>query len=250
MNLHVLSHADTNEIGSIANNTLKQLAKTDWSADLYLKTIFDRLKSETEVLTAAIGMVRRSDFTQQLLAQDALFDQAFIGTKQFVYANTYSLDKAVAEKAQKIWAIFEAHDLNLYRLGYDQQIFVTHSLLNELDKPKNKKLVESLDGVSTYITQLKTQNKALETLFQKSKIEEAAKIASIAPSTQKNLIREILNIDLFPYIEVMSKANPKVYADSFNVVSEYVESINIKVRARKTRSENQVEENLTEETNN
>ncbi|RXQ88833.1 hypothetical protein EO244_14995 [Ancylomarina salipaludis] len=241
MNLHVLSHADTNEIGSIANNALKELAKSDWSSDVYLKTIFDRLQSETNVLTAAIGLVRKNDYTQQLIAQDALFDQAFIGTKQFVYANTYSLDRAVAEKAQKIWAIFEAHDLNLYRLGYEQQIFVTHSLLNELDKPKNKTLIESLDGVVAYLSQLKIQNEALETLFQKSKEDEAAKSASIAPSTQKNLIREILNVDLFPYIEVMSKVKPEIYAASFKVISEYVESINIKVKARKTRSENQVE---------
>lgn len=251
MNLQVLSHADTNEIGSIANNALKELAKNDWSTDLYLKTIFDRLKSETDVLTAAVGLVRKNDYTQQLLVQDAIFDQAFIGTKQFVFANTYSLDKAVAGKAQTIWAIFEAHDLNLYRLGYEQQIFVTHSLLNELDKPNNKALVESLDGVSAYVAQLKTQNTALEALFQKSKEDEAAKSAIIAPSIQKNLIREILNLDLLPYIEVMSKAKPELYAANFKVISEYVESINTKVRARKTRSENQDEtENLPEETNN
>lgn len=247
MSLQILSHADTNEIGSIANNVLKEFAISDWSTDLYLTAILTRLREETDVLTAAVGFVRKLDYTQKLTAMDAIFDQAFIGTKQFVYANTFSLNEDVAEKAQKIWAIFEAHDLNLYRLGYEQQIFVTYSLLNELDKPNNKTLVESLDGVGANIAQLKTQNAALETLFQDSKEVEASKTNTIAPSIQKNLIREILNVDVIPYIEVMSRVKPELFAASFNVLLEYVESINTKVRARKTRSENQEEtENLTE----
>jgi len=242
MSLRILSHADTNEVGSIANNSIQELQKSDWSTDLYLETILGHLKTETDVLTAAVGIVRKSDYTQQLLIQDAIFDQAFIGTKHFVYANTFSLDEQIATKAQKVWSIFEAHDLNLYRLGYEQQIFVTHALLNELNKTENRSLVDALDGVSDYLTELNIQNNTLEDLYQKSKEDEAAKSAGIAPSIQKNLIRDILNQDLFPYIEVMSKAKPKIFGESFNVISEYVESINMKVRARKTRSETQQEE--------
>ncbi|WP_372641337.1 DUF6261 family protein [Ancylomarina sp.] len=251
MTLQILSHADTNEIGSIADNTVQELQKSDWSTDLYLNTNLSSLKTEAGVLTAAVGVVRKNDFTQQLMIQDAIFDQVFIGFKQFVTANTYSLDEDKAKNAEVIWENLEAHDLNLYRLGYEQQIFLCQSLLNEFDKPKNKAAIASLDGVSDQVVLLKTHNDSLRTIFQESKIDEAAKAEGIAASSQKHVVRNILNNDILPYMEVMSKAKPTEYAASYNVISEYVTSINIKVKARKTRSENQMEEEiLPEETNN
>ncbi len=246
MKLHLLSHAGTQEVGSVANNTIQELRKADRSADIYLQNVIGRLATETDVLTEAVGLVRISEYTEKLLEQDAKFDQAFIGTKQFVYANTFSLNNEIATKAEKIWAIFEAHDPNLYRLGYEQQIFVTHSLLNELNKPENTALIASLKGVSNFINQLGVQNQNLEDLFRESKADEAAKNLSVAPSSHKNLIRDMLNLELFPYLEVMSKANPELYAESFNVISEYVDSINIKVKARRTRYENQEKEIVSE----
>lgn len=250
MTLQILSHADTNEIGSIANNTIQELQKNDWSTDVYLGTSLSKLKIEADVLTAAVGVIRKNDFTEMLVVQDAIFDQVFIGMKQFVTANTYSLDKDKANNADRIWAIFEAHDVNLYRLGYEQQIFLCQSLLNEFDKPINKTAIASLDGVPDQLVLLKTHNDTLRTIFQESKIDEAAKADSIAASSQKHVVRHILNNDILPYMEVMSKAKPEIYAASFNVLSEYVTSINIKVRARKSRNENLEEEIISEETNN
>lgn len=251
MTLQILSHADTNEIGSIANNTIQELEKGDWSTDIYLGTCLSRLKIEAEVLSAAVGVIRKNDFTEQLMAQDAIFDQVFIGVKQFVTANTYSLDKDKANNADRIWAVFEAHDVNMYRLGYEQQIFLCQSLLNELDKSVNKTAIASLDGVSDQLVLLKTHNDTLRTIFQESKIDEAAKAEGVAPSSQKHVVRHVLNNEILPYMEVMSKAKPEIYAANFNVISEYVTSINIKIRARKTRNEgNEEEETFPEETNN
>lgn len=251
MTLQILSHADTNEIGSIANNTIQELQKKDWSTDLYLSTILERLKVETAVLADAIGLVRKKDFTEQLMAQDAIFDQVFIGIKQFVKANTFLLDNEKAKNAEMILNIIEAHDANLYRMGYGQQIFLCQSLLDNFEKANNKEAIASLYGVSTFVELLKTHNDTLRDIFQESKLAEAAKADSIAASAQKNEVRYILNNELYPYLEVMDRVNTDVYSESFNVISAYVSSVNIQVRARKTRNENQEEtESLPEETNN
>ena len=251
MSLQILSHADTYEVGSIANNTVKELQKKDWSTDAYLTTILQNLIRESTVLTDAVGHVRKNDFTERLTEKDEVFDQVFIGTKQFVMANTMSLDSLHVKNAEKIWSIFEAHDLNLNRLGYEQQIFLTNSLLKELDKTENKVIVDSLTGVSTQLDLLNLHNGNLASLYQESKEVEAAKDSSIAPSVQRNFVRDILNKDLLPYLEVMSKAKSETFGETFNVISEFVTSINTKIRARKTRNDNHIQEELvTEETNN
>lgn len=245
--LQILSHADTNEIGSIANNSIQELQKSDWTSDLYLSTTLGRLKDETTLLTEAVGVVRKKDFTEKLMVQDDIFDQVFIGTKQFVKANTFSLDDEKAKNAGMILDIVEAHDVNLYRMGYGEQIFLCQSLLDVFEEANYKAAIASLDGVSAYVALLKTHNDKLRLIFQASKIEEASKEDSISASAQKNVVRQILNTELYPYLEVMSRANADVYSESYKVILEYVSSVNIQVRARKTRNENQEEEdNLPE----
>jgi len=242
--LQILNHADTNEIADIANNTIQELQKNDWIKDLYLNATLDRLKIEADVLTAAAGVALKNDFAQELMVQDAIFDQVFIGFRQFVLANTFSLDREKAFNADMIWAILKAHDVNFYRLGYEQQIFLCQSLLNELDKSHNKAALASLDGVLNYVVLLKTHNDILAALFKESKTDETIKAEGIAASIQKHVVRDILNKDLLPYLEVMNKAKAEVYGTSFRAISDYITEVNNRVKARQSCNENQMEESL------
>ncbi len=249
MSLVILSRADTNEIGSLAVNTLNELGKTDRSSDLYFTGVVGNLTKEADILSEVVGIIRKKDFTEQLTEADDVFDRVFNCTKQFIQASTMVLDNAKAQKAEKIWLQFDAHNINLDRLSYEQQIFLTNSLLEELAKPDNKAIIDELPGVSTQIDLLGVHNSKLSNLFQQNKEAEAAKANLIAPSTQRSVVRDIMNKDLLPYLEVMSKANPDLYAESFALISELVNSINSKVRARISRNENQNQEEVLEENN-
>jgi hypothetical protein len=249
MPLFILSRTDTNQVGSLAVNTVKELQKRDRSTDLYFTGVFGKLVKESTILNDAVGIIRKKDFTEQLIEKDDLFDRVFQCAKQFVHASTMVLDDALAHKAEKIWLLFDAHNINLDRLGYEQQIFLTNSLLKELAKPVNRAIVDELLGVSAQIDLLELHNRNLSDLFQQSKEAEAAKANLIAPSAQKNVVRDIMNKELLPYLEVMSKANPDMFAESFDLISEFVTSINSKVRARVTRNENQNQEEILEENN-
>lgn len=243
--MQISSHVDTNELADIANNTIHELQKNDWFRDLYLNATLDRLIIESDVLTAAVGEVLKSDFTQSLMVQHAIFDQVLIGFKQLVWANTYSLDKDKARNADTIWAIFEAYDINLYCLDYKHQIFLCESLLNELDKMDNKAAIASLDGVSNSVVLLKKHNDSLRKLFYESKTDEIVKAEGIAASMQKHVVLDILNKDLLPYLEIMSKAKAEDYRTSCRVISDYITDVNNRVKARQTCKENQVEESLS-----
>ncbi len=249
MPLFILSHADTNMVGSAASNSINELQKRDRSTDLYFTGLLGNLVKESTIMNDAVGFIRKNDFTERLIEADDVFDKMFQCAKQFVHANTMMLDEGLAQKAEKIWSIFEAHDIYLNQLGYEQQIFLTNSLVKELAKPANKTIIDELVGVSTQIDLLGVYNLNLSELFQQSKEVEAAKSNLIAPSSQKNVIRDIMNKEMLPYLEVMSKVNPEMYGESFDVISEFITSINTKVRARKTRNENQNQEEVLEENN-
>lgn len=249
MPLVILSRADTNEVGSLALNTLSELEKTDRSSDLYYTGIVGNLTKNANILKDVVGLIRKKDFTEQLIAADNKFDKIFTCTKQFIHANTMVLDKTVAQKAEKIWLLFDAHNINLNRLGYEQQIFLTNSLLKELAKPENKVMIDELVGVSTQVDLLEIHNLKLSNLFHQNKEAEAAKANLIAPSTQRNVVRDIMNKDLLPYLEIMSKAKPDLYAESFAIITELVNSINSKVRARISRNDNQNQEEALDENN-
>ncbi len=83
--------------------------------------------------------------------------------------------------------------------------------------------------------------------MKQCKEAEAAKSSFIAPSVQREVVRDIMNKELLPYMEVMSKAKPELFAEPFGLISEFVTSINSKVRARTTRNENQNNEEVLEE---
>jgi hypothetical protein len=201
------------------------------------------------VLKDVVGFIRKSDFTNLLIEKDDVFDRVFRCLKQFVLASTLVLDDAMARKAYKIWSLFEAHDINLNRLGYEQQLFLTDSLLKELAKADNKAITSELVGVSDQLAVLEVHHRELTDLFQQSKEAEAAKSSFIAPSVQREIVRDIMNKELLPYMEVMSKAKPELFAEPFGLISEFVMSINSKVRARITRIENQNQEEVLEENN-
>lgn len=251
MNEQVLGYSDAKEINSIALNALHEIDKKDWNADAFIHVIATNLKKQNNALSLSIGTVRSSDFTHRLSIRDEIFDKDLVCFKQFVLANTYTQDKSVSDDANWIWKIIVAHDQNLYQTGYEKQISSSESLFAELDKVPVKARVSNLVGVADCLLKLKTSAESLKALYRKSKEDDAAKAELIPPSIQKNAVRDILNNDLLPYMEIASKANPEVYKATADVIFAYVESINIKVKARKTRSENQEEtENLPEETNN
>jgi hypothetical protein len=245
------SYGDSKEVNSIALNALHEIEKKDWIIDAFIPVIAANLKQQNDALSLSIGTVRSSDFTHRLAEKDDIFDKDFVCFKQFVLANTYSQDKPVADDANWIWKIIEAHDINLHHTGYEKQISSSESLFAELEKVPVKARVANLVGVANCLLKVKTSAEALKALYRESKEDEAAKAQLIPPSIQRNAVRNIINNDLLPYLEIAAKTKPEVYKATADVIFAYVEVINIKVKARKTRSENQMEEeNLPEETNN
>jgi len=251
MNEQIMSLCNAKEINSIAENALYEIGKRDWSKDSFIPVIVSNLLEQNKALTLSIGTVRSSDFTHRLVELDDAFDKDFICFKQFVIANTYSTNKTRVEAANWIWKIIVAHNQFLYRTGYESQIASTGSLLMEFDRSETKPRVNSLIGVTECLEKLKVSAANLQALYRLDKEDEASKAKLISPSMQKNIVRDIINKDLLPYLNLASKSKPEIYKETADVIFTYVESINIKVRARKNRGSNpEVDKVLEKESNN
>lgn len=239
MKTQILKSCSVGEVGSIASNTLNELGKKTWENDSFLTAIIEKLTPETALLQKTTGTVRKSTYTIKLAETDAVFDRSYLATKQFVLANTFSVDPDHAENAQKVWNIFEAHDLQLYRLGYEKQIFRTSSLIEQLKSDEMQPVVDSLIGVSESLEIMENSHNILKDLFRMSMEEEAAKEKMIAPSVQKMVVCDLMNDELLPYLDVMSKVKPDVYGETTKVITQYIESVNTKNRARRTKEARQ-----------
>ncbi len=226
------------EVQNIAHSILFEIKKRDWSSDTFITILSQRIEEENEVLTKTLGQIGSSEFTEEMAAKDAIFDRDFICLEQFVEANLYMRDKGVAANARKVWNVFAANDLKLYIQSYESQISSFNTLIKELDSDELKPLLDSLVGVSDCLDLVKSSAKELaETYLRMQKIsDEQSEL--IAPLSQQKIIREIINNDLLPYLNVMANVNKEVYGDIKQVVVGYIEDLNQKINSRTTYSKN------------
>ncbi|GAB7087717.1 DUF6261 family protein [Marinifilum fragile] len=241
----ILSSYSAKQVDNMAENILFEIDKTDWSADVYFTEIIAKLRKDKEVLQNSLGLIRSGDYTEELSERDAIFDRDIICFKNFVESNKYMREESKAVAAKIVWKHIAANDLQMYRLGYEEQIASANSLFVELDKPENKALIDLLIGAKEALDLAKESNANLLETYRKSKEAKSDKEASIAASLQQKKVRETINEELVPYLSIMAKAKPDTYAGTYKIIATYIDDVNTKARARSTR--NTAEEPVTEE---
>ncbi len=222
------------EVQNIAQNILLEIKKRDLASDTFITILSQRIEEENELLTKTLGQIGSSDFTVEMAAKDAVFDRDFICLEQFVEANLYMRDKEIAANARKVWNVFAANDLKLYIQSYESQISSFNSLIKELDSDEIKPLLKSLVGVSDCLDLVKSSAKEVAETYSRMQRISDEQMELIAPLAQQKIIREIINNDLLPYLNVMANVNKEVYGDIKQVVDAYVGDLNQKINSRTT----------------
>lgn len=245
----IMTGSNTNEVGSVSIQIAQELKSKNWTPDPFFLNIITNLDDLVLNIQAATGIIRKGTFTLDLLELDAIFDRSFLQLKHFVSANIYSLNEEIAKNAKAVMAKFEAYDANLYRLGYSEEIFLAISLINELKEEKIKALVDSLPGVPEALNTFETNTKNLNEVYKKSKADSLSKNSELAASELKNVIRDIINFELVPYLMVMKKKDEVNYASTADLIFKYITDSNTAVKTRLTRNSNQVEEPVVPEEN-
>ena len=236
MTVNVYYYCDSNEINTLGINIEHQLGLNDWTADTILSHLIAQLKTENKALSTSIQFARGGQGHKTLQTKDAVVDKHFVCLKQFVSANRYLSDENIANNATAVWKIISSHNLNLHKLSYERQLALTHALIRNLEDEKVKPWIESMIGVSDRVAELKASTASFEMHFRNMKEELAGMEETIAPSTQKNTIRNLINNHLLPYLNNASQVMPEKYEEINKIILEHIDGINTKARARKTRN--------------
>lgn len=236
MNEQILSNCDADETKSIGDNSLFELTQVDFSTDTYLTGIKSELSVENTNLSNSIGVERSHEYTAELARLDQLFDGRVICLKTFIDANTHSSNETVAKNAAKVWKKLAAYDLFFYKLGYEKELSRAFSMIEEFENPDVKPLIESLVGVAEPLSEVKTAAANLQTLYRKNQGVLATKKEVVPSFIQKKVVIDIINEKLLPYLMVMSRVKPDEYGETFVKIARYIETMNTKIRTRKSRA--------------
>ncbi|WP_282125775.1 DUF6261 family protein [Marinifilum flexuosum] len=243
MEIKILSRCDADEAQHIATNSITRLDELDLSTNPYLTEVKSKLVAETKILSGALSVERKHEYTNELANLDLNFDNRVICLRKFIEANTYSSDETIAKNAEKALDKLESYDSTFYKLGYEKEIARAFSLVEEYEKPDMKPVVESLVGVTTPIMELKTVTNQLNTLYLKNQDIQALKEDTIPSTIQKKVVIDIFNNELLPYLMVMKRVQPDTFGETYTKITHYIETINTKIRTRRNRPASEEEEN-------
>ena len=242
----VLRDSNSNETETLANGLIKELNKVDLSADVMISKVLADLTSENSVLTQGIEKTNGDVLRENLHEENETADADFVCLKQFVKANIYLPNAKQAQDAEDVWELISSHNLELHNLSYEKQISLSNSLLSNLASDKFKAKVKRLVGVSDRVQKLAKSSESLKTAYDKVIELESKKLSIIPPSTQKHEVRKIINENLIPYLQTSSKVFPETYEPLYKMACEAIGKLNMKVRTRKTRKANELEESVAD----
>ena len=233
----IYHYCDSKEVNTTASKAESEFAKGDWSTDQILSKMITDLVRENGLLTESIKVTHGNILIANVRAEDKIADADFVCVKQFVKANTYLPDTEIANNAMDVWNLISSHSLKLHKLNYSRQIALSKALLSNLESETFKPKVDSLLSVPDRVSKFASSTAALEAAHEKLIEANAEEADVIAPSTQKNVVRKLINDKLMPYLEGAADALPEKYGEVFKVISESIENANQTARARKAYNE-------------
>ena len=236
MEIKLLSNCTANEAFNTQSNCLSVLKQRDFSTDQNLTGIVTKLTNEGEILLHSISIEKKSEFTLEISELDTVFDGSLICFKKFVEANMSLSEHDKVKKADKIWNKIKAKNPYLYKLGYEEQMTQALALFNDLDKDEYQAAMNDLYGVQESYQQTKTAYAKLQRIYRKGQEVKALKENAIPSSNAKKEILDIINTKLLPYLGILADIQADAYGDTYTKITHYIELVNTKIRARRSRA--------------
>lgn len=242
MSVKILNICATGEVSTLSANIEIALSKGDWSDDVTLTKIYNELKEENAVFKAALAASKAGEQTIILKELDEISDRHYLSLKHMLWANTFNVDVDQADDARFLYhKVFAQHNINLHRQNYEKQMASSAALLKNLKRPDLKAKVDSLTGVAERMVKFEEVSANFRNKFNEFKEDNAKVEDLIAPSSQKSVLRRLINHKLLVYLNGVVIGLPERYGEILREIENHIDGANIKARARKTLSENQDE---------
>jgi predicted DNA binding CopG/RHH family protein len=248
MSTTIYYYCSGDEINSIGKTIEAENAKIDTSEDALLTQIIAEVKQERLVLENSIKYSKRGSINIRLKELDDIFDHDFACMKGFITANKNMDNEEIAASANEIWDLMGKYNHQLHKLSFEGQFTNANILFSKLEEPVMKAKLRKLVGVNDCFVKAKASLKDAELCYEELNAKESQIQDVIAPSSQKNILRNIINEKLLPHLNNWNMVQPDKYDVLLDAIKRRIEEVNAKARARKTRNANDgIEDETTED---
>ncbi len=247
MSTTVYYYCSGDEINSIGKTIETESEKVDASEDALLVQILGKSKKERLVLETSIKYSKRGSVSKELKDLDNIFDHDFTCMKGFITANRNMDDAEIVNDANDIWNELGKYNHQLHTLSFESQFTKANVLFSKLEEPAMMAKLEKLIGVVDCFQKAKISLTNAETCYEKLNAQESQIQDMIAPSSQKNVLRTIINEKLLPHLNNWNAVQPDKYGALLDAIERRIEEVNSKARARKTRNANESIEDVATE---
>jgi len=147
-------------------------------------------------------------------------------------------DTTIAAAGEKIYSVFEAHNLSLYKESYPVESQHIKALLIDLDKPEFADAITLL-ALKPALDQLSASQQKFDQLYvDKNKVESELTVAQISEFI--NPLRAML-YDMLAVLNTAERNNAAKYAALVAHINELIAAANARAQTRKTRKETTAE---------
>lgn len=228
---HLHSSASVTETADISNSVSVAI-ETAALTDEFLTRETTMLKSRAAVMVAGIGAERGKELKDDIDEADSRRDSLLIAIIQFLRAQNTWNNAATNGAAESLLSIIKAHGNYITRASYEKESALLDSILVEFEKPEPASALATLN-LTMLAGELKDAQTQFKALYQRSAVLELGKAGVISPTSLRKETIDILNT-IIDYLNVMYTVNSRGYGRLATNIAELVNSLNGKIRTRRT----------------
>ena len=212
---------------SVAESILLAISKGITVNDAFLATLIVLLTEKNNLLADLINKKRVNSI---LSPKDAIRDDKTRVVFLLVEVFLLSTDAAIKEKAQLVSEVLNRYGLSIINKSYSDQTADTVAMLADLDEPAVSEAIDGLANLRNAINELRLAQNDWKETYDINADNNINWANTPSASKLRVEVRDIVNYKLMPYLYTMNQVNPEIYSETFNKVSDIIDTNNNNVR--------------------
>ncbi|WP_282035910.1 DUF6261 family protein [Saccharicrinis aurantiacus] len=224
------SHSRVTEVDATCKLIIEAYNKEDLSADTYITSVFDHLKTKSKALSNAI---RQDKVESELDALDTVRDELVKSAHYLLIGYVRNPNQTYATAATAVKKVYDKYGIKMINESYAVQSSLSESLSADMARPEMLVHINTLPGVGEAFTALGTAQSNFSTAELKYKEERSKFDEKESATSIKKEVCHIINNDVVFYIGAMAKSNKAVYGNLALTVDKIIDTNNTTVMSRR-----------------
>ncbi|MFA8434263.1 MAG: DUF6261 family protein [Marinifilaceae bacterium] len=241
ISFHLLRVDDYHTLGNRIEEVISKMVQEDPQ----LQELTNQLRQNLKKLDEAYLKPTTKYLTSSVEKADERRDNAFMAYRNYLEACSRRQVEGWPEAAGLLLEVLNQHGYSLHRESYDTQTSRMNNLIGDIKSKPNLMAATETIALGPWLEEMDQANQNFETVYSQRN-ETTSQPIEVNSEEACRAIRENIKL-LFKYIEVMVSLNihPE-YTDMVHQINGYVTQVMARLRSRKTRNENQKQEQTAE----